>query len=66
MGRNSGKLQEKEVVYYLAQKKPEAEVKLSEEHTDFKWLSLQDAIELSNFPEMTKVFNQCHEYLSNK
>lgn len=52
----------KTVSYWLAHLKT-YEVKLSHEHQNWKWLSLDPAIELVKFPEMIQMLKEAEEYL---
>jgi len=46
----------KEVVYWLARlKNATAEIKLSDEHTDYKWLGLEEAQDLSGFKDFNSL-----------
>lgn len=54
----------KTVCYWLARLKTE-DVKLSHEHQNFKWLSLEPAIEITKFPEMQKLLREAEEFLSS-
>ncbi|CAG0905739.1 unnamed protein product [Cyprideis torosa] len=55
----------KEVIYWLAELiLPSAEVKLSDEHQAFKWLSLEDALSLSPWPEQQKLLKDCEAFLA--
>ena len=54
----------KRVVYWLAQlKDPATPVLLSDEHTEYKWLSIADNNELRQFPDMYKVFCEAETYI---
>ncbi|XP_030832796.1 bis(5'-nucleosyl)-tetraphosphatase [asymmetrical] [Strongylocentrotus purpuratus] len=56
----------KEVVYWLAElKDPNAGVKLSNEHQDFKWCDLEEAIRLSGYSDMEKVLRDAHKHLQS-
>ena len=52
----------KVVTYWLAELiNPEVnEIKLSEEHSDFKWLPLKETLELSGFPDQNEMFVKCN------
>lgn len=46
----------KVVVYWLAKLiNPNTNVKLSDEHQDFKWLTLEEAQTISGFEDMNKL-----------
>lgn len=58
----------KRVRYWLAAaNSPQSiEVKLSSEHTNFKWLMLEKALELVGYEEMKEMLKAADKYLSNK
>ena len=57
----------KVVVYWLAKLiNYEETVVLSEEHQAFKWLSLDEARELSGFEDLKKVFTDFHCQVLNR
>ena len=57
-----GIVRPKIVTYYLAELTcPDTPVKLSEEHTEFKWLSSKESVEIGGFDNMADIFNQCDE-----
>ena len=61
------KYRPKVVVYWLAKLlNYEDSVVLSEEHQDFKWLSLDEARELSGFEDLKKVFTDFHCQVLNR
>lgn len=52
----------KTVVYWLAQLvNPMKAPILSEEHTDFEWLPLEDAIKLTGFTDFENMIRYFHE-----
>ncbi|XP_012549974.1 bis(5'-nucleosyl)-tetraphosphatase [asymmetrical] [Bombyx mandarina] len=52
----------KTVVYWLAKlKNPEQTVTLSSEHQDMKWLSLQEAQEISKYEDMRQLLAEFYE-----
>ncbi|RVE42261.1 hypothetical protein evm_013091 [Chilo suppressalis] len=52
----------KVVVYWLAKlKNPQKEVTVSDEHQDFKWLSLKEAQEISGYDDMTQLLAEFYE-----
>ncbi|XP_066158687.1 bis(5'-nucleosyl)-tetraphosphatase [asymmetrical] [Euwallacea fornicatus] len=54
----------KVVHYWLAElTNPDANVKLSHEHKDYKWLPLEEACEIAKFEEMQKLFRDYEGYL---
>ncbi|RZC38152.1 p53 and DNA damage-regulated protein 1 [Asbolus verrucosus] len=57
----------KVVTYWLAELiNPKAEVKLSDEHQDFKWLNLHDACVYGKYPEMQELLKYCDSYIRSK
>ncbi len=64
--RRDGINRPKIVTYWLAELKnsKENEVKMSDEHQAFKWLSLNEAVELCSeqgFKDMSQAFQHCHD-----
>ncbi|KAJ1211185.1 hypothetical protein NDU88_006546 [Pleurodeles waltl] len=54
----------KTVIYWVAELKDyHTEIKLSEEHQSFRWLKLQEACRLSQYPEMQKALTEAHQFL---
>ncbi|CAB3251167.1 unnamed protein product [Arctia plantaginis] len=52
----------KVVVYWLAKLiNPDMNVRLSDEHQDFKWLALEEAQTISGFDDMTKLLADFYE-----
>ena len=45
---------------------PEQEVVLNEEHTEYKWCSLEEALELAPFPNQHAVFKHVWSYFVEK
>lgn len=45
---------------------PEQEVTLNEEHTEYKWCSLEEALELAPFPNQHAVFKHVWSYFVEK
>ncbi|MGR6839737.1 NUDIX hydrolase [Aliivibrio wodanis] len=45
---------------------PEQEVVLNEEHTEYKWCSLEEAVELAPFPNQHAVFKHVWSYFVEK
>ncbi|XP_069482943.1 bis(5'-nucleosyl)-tetraphosphatase [asymmetrical] [Ambystoma mexicanum] len=61
------KSKSKTVIYWLAELKDyNTEVKLSCEHQDFRWLKLQEACKLAQYPEMQDALNKAHQFLCTK
>ncbi|KAL3275497.1 hypothetical protein HHI36_020257 [Cryptolaemus montrouzieri] len=57
----------KVVYYWLAELTDEnAHVKLSDEHQDFKWLSLKEACELCKYEDMIELLNKCQRVITEK
>ncbi|CAH1114269.1 unnamed protein product [Psylliodes chrysocephalus] len=56
----------KEVYYFLAELvNPKADVKLSDEHQDFKWLPIQEACALAGYQEMQDTLKEFDQYIKN-
>ena len=52
------------VVYWLAKLiNPKSDVKLSQEHQDFKWLGIAEAIEFAKYKEMVNVLQQANDFI---
>ncbi|MGV8085851.1 MAG: bis(5'-nucleosyl)-tetraphosphatase [Candidatus Bilamarchaeum sp.] len=60
-----GKKITKEVLYFLAKTDNLEQIKLSNEHLSFEWLSYQDAIERITYPNAKEVLQKA-EYLLNR
>lgn len=57
---------DKTVVYWLAElKDPENDPKLSEEHTEFRWLPKDQATSLSGYPDFTEMVSYFHGRIAN-
>jgi bis(5'-nucleosidyl)-tetraphosphatase len=61
--KKGGRTIYKEAIFYLAETKTE-EVKLSEEHIDFKWLPYTEAMKQITFPNGKKVLEEANEFLN--
>ena len=61
--KKDGRTIYKEAIFYLAETKT-AEVKLSHEHIDFKWLPYAEAMEQITFPNGKKVLEKANEFLN--
>jgi bis(5'-nucleosidyl)-tetraphosphatase len=56
----------KTTVYHLAELiKPDTEIKLSDEHTDFKWVSLDKACELVEHHTLQEVLKECSAFVQH-
>lgn len=54
------------MIYWLGKVKDiNTQVVLSNEHQDYKWLKLDEAIVLGKYKEMTDVLIQCDNYIKN-
>jgi len=51
------------VIFYLAESLTK-EVKISEEHQGFKWLPIEQAIEMTTFENAKEILKQADEFLS--
>lgn len=57
---------DKTVVYWLAElKDPEKKPKLSHEHTEYCWLTKDQAIQLVGFDDFAEMVNYFHEKICN-
>ena len=57
----------KRVVYWVAQvNDPNVNVKLSDEHTAFKWLDLDKTLDIVGFQSTKDVFKQADEFIKTK
>ncbi|KAK7111215.1 hypothetical protein V1264_010887 [Littorina saxatilis] len=55
----------KKVVYWLSElKDPNSPVTLSHEHTDYKWLPLEEACRLLQFADMQKAVKEAHDFIT--
>lgn len=53
------------VHYWLAELiNPNASVKLSDEHQDFKWLGLEEACELAGYKEMQETLREFSNFIN--
>ena len=54
----------KRVEYWLAElKDPNTPVVLSDEHRDYKWLGLEEALTYARFPDMQEVYKEAHQFI---
>jgi len=60
--RKDGETMFKESIFYLAENKDE-EVKISDEHDDFKWCSFKEAMDLLKFKNAKEVLTKADEFL---
>ena len=60
--RWNGKKRDKRTMYWLAEllKPAENSVVMSREHQDFKWLTLQEAKDLSGFKDFNEALDKCY------
>ncbi|KAG8222941.1 hypothetical protein J437_LFUL000236 [Ladona fulva] len=55
------------VIYWLAElSNANAEVKLSREHQDYKWLPLDDACKIAGYKDMIDLLHKCEHFLTAK
>ena len=55
----------KRVIYWLAElQNPDAKIDLSDEHINFKWLDLDNAVELVKYAQMQHALKEAHDYLN--
>jgi bis(5'-nucleosidyl)-tetraphosphatase len=57
-----GRAVHKQVTYYLAETQTE-NIKISEEHVGFKWLSFEDAIRLLRYRNSKKILSKAEAFL---
>ena len=56
----------KTVIYWLAQlTDPVAAVRLSEEHRDFRWVKLEEACQLAEYPDLQSVLRESETFLKS-
>lgn len=56
----------KKVTYWLAELiNSQAEVKLSNEHQDFKWLNIQDACRYGQYKDTEDLLRYCDNYINS-
>jgi bis(5'-nucleosidyl)-tetraphosphatase len=60
--RSKGKTIYKEVHYFLGESQVK-DVKLSDEHLDYKWLKYEEAMSLVTFKETKNILKDAHDYL---
>ena len=64
-GHKDGILRPKVVTYFLGKlTNQEAQVCLSEEHTEFKWLSSEDSLSIGGFENMRPIFEMCDQKIN--
>lgn len=57
----------KTVHYWLSElTNKNANVKLSNEHQDFKWVPLQEACQLANYEDMVNLLKKCQNIINEK
>ncbi len=57
-----GELIKKEVVFFAAEA-PTSDVKLSQEHEDFKWLEFDDAFKLTKYSNQKEILKRANDFL---
>ncbi|XP_034944599.1 bis(5'-nucleosyl)-tetraphosphatase [asymmetrical] [Chelonus insularis] len=55
----------KTVIYWLAELIKDREVKMSHEHQDFAWLTIDDACQRAGYEEMQKALKSFSEYITS-
>ena len=53
-------------MYLLGEVNKDTPVKMSDEHQDYKWLSLDEACELVEHQTLQGVLKECEEFLKNR
>jgi len=61
---HKGKFIQKEVIFYLAETEDE-KVKLSDEHTGFKWLKYEDALDKVTFKNAKHLLEKAEAFLND-
>ena len=57
----------KRVVYWLAEvSKPDLKITLSHEHTDYKWLGIENALDLVGYEQTKQVIREANEFIVEK
>lgn len=62
--KKDGNLISKEVIYYLL-KSNSKEVKISSEHTDFKWLGYEEALKLIEFKSSKDMLKKAESFINS-
>ena len=67
-GKNQGKMIPKTVIYYLAEliDPVNNQVKLSDEHTEYVWESLDKACEIAGFEDMKQTLKKCEVEINKR
>ena len=55
----------KTVVYFVGELVSDKEVRLSREHTEFKWLGVEEACEYAKYKDMQGALREVHEYVGS-
>ncbi len=56
----------KTVIYWLAKlSNPITAVRLSEEHRDFRWVKLEEACQLAEYPDLQSLLRECETFLKS-
>ena len=54
----------KKTIYWLSRLiNPDDEIKLSFEHTDFKWLNFEEACKYAHYPDMVELLKEAHKFI---
>ncbi|KAH3837608.1 bis(5'-nucleosyl)-tetraphosphatase [asymmetrical]-like [Dreissena polymorpha] len=56
----------KRVEYWLAEFTGQTEVKLSNEHTEYKWLELKEALEFAKYEDLKKSLTEADEFINSR
>src|SRR3989344_1395924 len=60
--RFDGEHIKKEVIFFVAEA-PSADVKLSQEHEEFKWLEFDEAYMLTKYKNQKEILKKAHEFI---
>ncbi len=64
---NGKEIKPKRVVYWIAESNPTcSEIKLSEEHKNFKWFNIDDCLKVVEFEESKRVLRTAYEFIINR
>lgn len=63
MFRHEGELIKKQAVFFLAQVPSDPQVKISDEHDDFRWVTLQDSLKLMKVKNNKQMIQAANEFI---
>jgi bis(5'-nucleosidyl)-tetraphosphatase len=56
----------KTIAFWLAELKDSTEVRLSKEHLDYRWLSVEEAASIATYEEMAVVLRDAEQFLRSR